>query len=259
MRSNPPERFDPSRTRSNNLPTAIAYCATCNKWEPVNDKLTGYRFDCPSWRLDSIHVAAVIGTSWKHAKWVKYIVKLESYQRLRGRLPAFGILIVATVIGLGAGLLRCYFFSMAIGFILILDTMLFTSANVMSSQRPRFAPRSIFFATLGLVQLVLGFGFLYFGSRFKFLVSGNKAQLSLVQSVYFSIVTIVTLGYGDITPPSNESVVLLVVAFQILCAVYYLSVFIATVVSWVRGIERPLALKELLDCSDRLDKIDHGK
>jgi hypothetical protein len=39
----------------------------------------------PSWDLNKIHVAAVIGDRWSHAPWVKAIARLELYQKYRGQ------------------------------------------------------------------------------------------------------------------------------------------------------------------------------
>jgi hypothetical protein len=256
-----PARFFPDRKRTDGLPTAFAYCATCNKYEPVNDKLTGYRFDCPLWRLDAIHVAAVFGTRWKHLTWVRSMAKLEFYQGRRRPWKIIWILLFATVVSillLSSPYHRvAKFVSAPVGAFLILDTILFTSANVLSSQRPRFPPRSIVRAILGLIQLVFGFALLYAGTGFNFMVSGKSTCLDLKQSLYFSIVTMATLGYGDITPSLNSSVMLLaLVALEILCGLFYLSVFVATTVSWTRGIQRPMTLSELLKESDGLDKED---
>ena len=259
METEPP-RFDCATARDQRLPQAIAYCATCNRWAPVNLKLTGYRFDCPDWDLNNIHVAAVVGNRWSDTAWVKRVARLERYQARRGQIRIFRYVIAALVIG---SLLCISPWPLArrasalIGLLLVIDIVLFTSANALSSQRPRFPPRSIIRAIAGFGQLALGFALVHAGLESDFKVGDKTATLDLSQAVYFSIVTLATVGYGDVSPPLDPSLaVFWVVVFQILCGLYYLGVFVATTVSWVRGIQRPPTLAALLDESKKLDQED---
>ena len=253
-------KFDSAKARDALLPRAIAYCANCNRWAPVNLKLTGYRFDCPAWDLNTIHVAAVIGDRWSAAAWVKCIARLELYQEYRDRLRVPACLIVAMVLGMLLSLLRWPLArgaSVLIGLALIVDILLFTSANALSSQRPRFPPRRIIRATLGFGQLAVGFALLHAGLESLFTVGGKSAALEFPQALYFSVVTLATVGYGDITPPLDPwQAVFWIVVLQVLCGLYYLGVFVATTVSWVRGIQRPLTLEDLLAESQKADEQD---
>jgi Ion channel len=258
---NEPPKFDGVNTRDLRLPQAIAYCANCNRWAPVNLKLTGYRFDCPKWDLNTIHVAAVIGDRWSHAAWVRCIARLELYQAYRGRLRVLGYLIMALVVlGLLLSLLPWPLARRAsalIGLVLVVDIVLFTSANALSSQRPRFPPRSIIRAIWGFGQLVVGFALIHAGLESLFKVGDKIAALDFCRALYFSVVTLATVGYGDITPPLDPwQAAFWTVVLQILCGLYYLGVFVATTVSWVRGIQRPLTLEELLAESQKLDQQD---
>jgi hypothetical protein len=262
MKNIPPmfEGLERRDKRDKRLTTAIAYCANCNRWVPVNLKLTGYRFDCPRWDLNKIHVAAVIGNRWSQATWVKLIASLERYQAWRSHTLGKWCLLIALILSAalfwsssplahhGAGL---------IGLILTVDVMLFTSANALASQRPRFAPRSIIAAMAGFAQLCIGFALLHAGLGFDFQVGQYLKPLDFRRALYFSVVTLSTVGYGDITPPNDPSQpVFWIVIAQILCGLYYLAVFVSTTVSWVRGIQRPPTLKDLLVESDELDKQD---
>jgi hypothetical protein len=88
-------------------------------------------------------------------------------------------------------------------------------------------------------------------------IGGKSANLDFWRGLYFSIVTFATIGYGNIAPPVDPwRGVFWLVIFQIVCGVYYLSIFVATIVSWARGIQRPRTLSELLAESDCLDQQD---
>lgn len=105
--------------------------------------------------------------------------------------------------------------------------------------------------------LLIGYALLYSSvPGLEFNVSGNMRPLDFWSAVYFSVVTVVTVGYGDITPVGFYSSALVVA--EVLCGVYYLGVFLATTVSWVRGIDRPKTLGELLEESRRLDERDRA-
>jgi len=91
----------------------------------------------------------------------------------------------------------------------------------------------------------------------KFKIGNDLATLDFWGGLYFSTVTMATLGYGDIVPLVDPwNCVFWAVILQIVFGLYYLSVFVATMVSWIRGIQRPPTLKELLEESDCLDKQD---
>jgi hypothetical protein len=98
---------------------------------------------------------------------------------------------------------------------------------------------------------------LHAGLGSLFSIGDESAALDLAQALYFSVVTLATVGYGDISPPLDPSkAVFWIVVVQILCGVYYLGVFVATTVSWVRGVQRPLTLAALLEESRALDRQD---
>ena len=59
-----------------------------------------------------------------------------------------------------------------------------------------------------------------FDDSASFLIHGRPADLSFVESLYFSLVTVSTVGYGDIVPLSYS--VRVVVALQVVCSVVLL-------------------------------------
>lgn len=73
-----------------------------------------------------------------------------------------------------------------------------------------------------LINIIL-FTFIY---AFCFEYDFNDSPISFVQSLYFSIVTITTLGYGDITPKLEASSLLLTIAAQVVLGVVFIGLFL---------------------------------
>lgn len=54
----------------------------------------------------------------------------------------------------------------------------------------------------------------------------NQSPISFVQSLYFSVVTITTLGYGDITPKLDSSSLLISITAQVILGVVFIGLFL---------------------------------
>lgn len=65
-----------------------------------------------------------------------------------------------------------------------------------------------------------------------FLVGGEPTQLSFIQSIYFSLVTLATVGYGDITPISH--IACLLTGLQMISGVLLLLFGFAEIMSYSR-------------------------
>ena len=75
-----------------------------------------------------------------------------------------------------------------------------------------------------------------FSGDVHFAIQGVTRDLTFPEAVYFSIITLSTVGYGDITPASN--VVRVVVAVQIVCGVMLLLFGFYEINSYAREHER---------------------
>jgi hypothetical protein len=88
----------------------------------------------------------------------------------------------------------------------LLETLCYITSLIFVSDvypRPRSIRRSIFLLFLNYVEIVGDFAVLYAG----FDLLQGKAH-SLIDHVYFSLITAATVGYGDITPTTNLGKVL---------------------------------------------------
>lgn len=86
--------------------------------------------------------------------------------------------------------------------------------------------------------LVIVFGCVYrivdrFSAVPNFQVLGNAARLSFPDALYFSLITVSTVGYGEIVPASNA--VKAIVAVQILCGILLLLFGFYELINYTRG------------------------
>src|SRR5438093_12484485 len=85
------------------------------------------------------------------------------------------------------------------------------------------------------LQVAVSFAILYAASseNFKFNVSdGTPARFDEISAVYYSLVTLVTLGYGDIYFKTDEPQAQLIVIIELLYGLAFLAVLIAFFSSW---------------------------
>lgn len=101
-------------------------------------------------------------------------------------------------------------------------------------------PAFAFFTFYSLIIII--FGAVYriidrFSPSAQFLIGGRHQELSFSDSLYFSIVTLSTVGYGEIVPATD--VVRVIVAFQIICGVLLLLFGFHEIVTYARDRRRP--------------------
>ncbi|UTW09009.1 potassium channel family protein [Pseudomonas benzenivorans] len=90
----------------------------------------------------------------------------------------------------------------------------------------------LFLAFLSFLFMVYGFGVIYTFISNITEDAFSSGTLSFIDGVYFSLVTATTVGYGDITPTSGSS--RLVVMFQIILSLAYVVMLFSSAVSYVR-------------------------
>ncbi|MGI9387866.1 MAG: ion channel [Methyloligellaceae bacterium] len=100
-------------------------------------------------------------------------------------------------------------------------------------------PAFAFFTFYSL--LVIVFGCIYrildrFTEAHQFLVRGSLDPISFPDALYFSIITMSTVGYGDILP--NSDAVQLIVAVQIICGVLLLLFGFSEIITYARERQR---------------------
>ena len=97
------------------------------------------------------------------------------------------------------------------------------------------APVFVFFTFYSLIVII--FASIYriidlYSSAMHFLIGGTLGDISFLESLYFSVITLSTVGYGDITPVSN--LVRAIAGVQVICGVLLLLFGVSEIISYAR-------------------------
>ncbi len=233
----------------------LAYCATCRRTlGKVERRFLGVRLICPNDRSpDPIHIAAVVkgtqGETWLSIeKWIlsyeRYYTALRWFSNWRGLsrgrhgvflLGQLGVLLLALTLarvpifwgleGVSAFLLRLL--AAFVATYTIFDALVERTSVAFVSRFPTHPVRTMLISVLIFVNVALAFGVLYAlnGSQFK-------PELNSVRALYFSFVTISTLGYGDIRPHAEAWAAQLMVVTELTVGLYMVAVILAVFVGW---------------------------
>ncbi|WP_163832319.1 potassium channel family protein [Spartinivicinus ruber] len=144
-------------------------------------------------------------------------------------LTGYGSFFLASIIGGGF----CIF---------VIENMSAIRKEIIASKWKEMTKRlsSVFFSYVGIGLL--------FSGLYRWTSMANKQAFSrpfesTIDSIYFSIVTLTTLGYGDITPKSDMAKVL--VMFETLTGVIFLAIMIGLIISV------SLTNKDELQCEEK--------
>jgi hypothetical protein len=112
--------------------------------------------------------------------------------------------------------------------IFILDIVIYMTGTTFVSRAPKNRLRSAILATFSFVQLPITFAVFY---RSLPTNSFCPSLSTTVQALYFSFVTITTLGYGDIKPKSDASVAQILVIAEVIIGFYFIAILIARLIN----------------------------
>ena len=224
----------------------IAWCATCKDSPPIKPEVwkVGTRYRCsksnwPGSTVFDFHVAAIIPASMK--PWLGYQVKLIQFfaspyhprniSFISANAERYGLLLIllmASALGMAAlggwlGWLASF-----ISALIIVDLLAYNTMMTYVTQHPQVPMRNAIFGMVGFIFITLGFAVFYVG----LVPDSLNHKLSLFNEVYFSFVTIATIGYGDFAPLRCASGAQAIVVAEILIGLYYLTVLIAAIVGW---------------------------
>lgn len=273
---------------------AVAYCGICGDLSraSLNDLLIGRRFICPGWSLDFPHIGVVVKKKelsmldWFHLQ--RFLVCYSSGGGLIGRilrclgrlfpcltrpaawLPwvrdtavanllvwAISLLIALTCLVRPHGSLGNSF-ALVIASAYIADALLYNTSVAFVTQLPRLPLRTAILTGIAFLELSLAFAVLYLLLPKGEIVLpdpiGPNGELDYLSACYFSLVTIVTLGYGDIHPCLNSRRALGLTMAEISVGLYFLSILFAVVVSWANQSRGLPTLCEILEESENLDE-----
>lgn len=113
-----------------------------------------------------------------------------------------------------------------------MDACLANTSIAFITRSPVHPLRSILLTLMTYGNLGLAFAVLHLLQKRSYASDG---ELTLLQALYFSFVTQLTVGYGDIYPNRDQPLALLTVLLQILVALYFIVVIIGVLTSWAPG------------------------
>lgn len=236
-------------------PRVHPYCARCRREFPLelNELLTGRRFECPNEdTLNDPHIAAVGNTprAWLHIQqWLMWL------QMKHWEAPTI-LGIWSTVIALvlwgisesrsGAMLWASRFLAV----VMILQTLVYNVSVVFGKPRARNPLRSALYAVWGFLIIAGGFALLEMSLAEQF-----EPPLNAFAAMYFSIMTITTVGYGDFHPKGDSILAEGLAALEVTVGIFFALMLLSSFASLSReGSPTLPTLRELKNESDRLDE-----
>jgi hypothetical protein len=251
------------------LPAPISvYCAHCR--ERLGDSEEKYlytRVCCPK---NPKHIAAVVkggsGEFWLRIealilKWEAECSPIRWFNTWGGLFTGragwylaarFVLLILFLVMGyylpaspIWRGVLAV-FFTLCI-LLLLWDTLVSNTSIAFVSRFPANPLRTAILTAFAFVQIAIAFAVLYI------LYGDFNRNLNPISAIYFSFVTITTLGYGDIHLTQEAWLGQLIVICQLVVGVYFAGTILAVVASWSNAPPSPPPLVNLSDVISKKD------
>jgi hypothetical protein len=118
-------------------------------------------------------------------------------------------------------------FSYSAGVLFLVDLLASNTSIAFVSRFPANPIRSAMLTLLGLITLASIFALFFLGIPDHF-----TPELNTVSALYYSLVTLATLGYGDIRPCDNHPVAQLMVFGELVVGAYFVMVIVAMITSW---------------------------
>lgn len=246
---------EPQATDASPASVATPYCAYCRdalRLHAVDYRLAGQRFLCPKETAAIGHVAAVC-TDDVGRCWLRFEQWLVTRRRCIDRLPIpplllhFLLLLVALLLLAPRGG-YAKVLALVIAAYFLYDTFLYSSRVAFVTQRPRVPLRAVLLAVGAVVELSLAFAVAYASLP----DSEFTRALTPASAVYFSLVTLATVGYGDIAPCADAQFAHWLVAGEIAAGIYFIAALLATIVSFASNGPRLPTYKELAADSARI-------
>lgn len=119
---------------------------------------------------------------------------------------------------------------LAVGFTIffILDILLIHTSLGFVRHKPQNILRSAVLAFFSFVQLPVGFAVFY-----RCIPDSFVPSLNAMRAVYFSFVTITTVGYGDIQPKASDWLSQALILVELIVGIFFIAVLIARITSHV--------------------------
>jgi hypothetical protein len=241
----------------------VVYCADCGK--QLGESTIEHQDERVICSKDPNHLARVVkapaGITWLKVErwltcwefrysprrwcWWKGFFEERAGIYLLARLVVVVLLCVA--LGRSYGTTWHWFmvtFSYIVGLLFLADLLFSSTSIAFVSAYPANPIRSATFTLLGLITLSIIFALFFLGVPNHFIPCLNP-----VSAMYFSLVTMATLGYGDIRPLDNHGLGQLMVFSELMIGAYFVMVIVAIITTWGTNPKRfrnPVPVSEVL-------------
>jgi hypothetical protein len=261
----------------------VAYCGTCRaekptgRSEPIPAKYIGMRVHCPV-KDGRKHWAKLLSGPVQKF-WLEIEADFVRYETRRGLLSSpmrwfsltnrkagryvtvrFLLLVLILVctawmpellggVGPVLGWLLLTVFSTVIATRLVLDILIINTSTAFVTRNPKDPLRSAILLICGFGQIAIAYAVFYslLVAGFNFTNLQSTLKGDPLHALYFSVITLATLGYGDITPlhfsqgPAaryEEFLSEFLIMSEIFCGVYFLALLVTTILSLLSN-DRP--------------------
>jgi voltage-gated potassium channel Kch len=128
-----------------------------------------------------------------------------------------------------------------VALLLLADILVSSTSVAFVSRFPAHPLRTALFTAFAFVQIAIAFAVFYV------LAADFNRKLNPISATYFSVVTMTTLGYGDIYPKEGAWLGQLIVVCQLVVGLYFLSTLLAVVANWSNAPPTAPAILEVKD------------
>jgi hypothetical protein len=224
---------------------SVLYCADCSKIQgsDTRDRI-GLRYICKS--NDPYHIACIVkkphGSHWPAEWWmrrerdIRWWVKNASLM-MDGDMAVFWAFVRLALLALtlaAAVTVTMPCRSVVVVFVIlfavynIADLMLLSTHAIFVSRFPAHPLRTVVLTLLTFLQLAVVYSMLYALMPKCF----DPPLDRFVSVIYFSVVTIATVGFGDFRPKSDALLAQSLVVSEIVLGLFVLAVLVAVAASW---------------------------
>lgn len=217
----------------------IAWCVKCDTCKAVDPWLRGARFRCQNSTIDDFHVAAVIPRELKW--WLRLEALLVSatdcrcHPRVwlcRGYAELYGAFLLVVIVSALLLASRLSWLAVVLAAFVVVDLLAYNTRVAFITQHSQAPLRSAVYGVVGFAFIAGSFAALFLSlapNDFK------PQSLDVISAVYFSFVTLATLGYGDIYPKVAATGAQFMVIAAVLVGLFYVAGVLVTLVAWANG------------------------